>query len=63
MATMKMHKLNFWILVPELSAKKAADEELMNFDDDDGNGWDDEDADWGDLEDGKYLTNSVQQLF
>ena len=43
--------------------KKAADEELMNFDDDDGNGWDDEDADWGDLEDGKYLTNSVQQLF
>ena len=35
----------------------------MNFDDDDGNGWDDEDADWGDLEDGKYLTNSVQQLF
>jgi hypothetical protein len=28
----------------------------MNFDDDDGNGWDDEDADWGDLEDGNNST-------
>jgi hypothetical protein len=37
---------------PESSPKPDSGEELMTFDEG-GDGWDDEDADWGDLEDGK----------
>ena len=42
----------FWLL--ESPPKKEKDEELMSFNDDaDADGWADDDADWGDLDDGE----------
>jgi hypothetical protein len=41
------------LVFAESFPKKDVNEELMTFDDD-GEGWEDQDADWGDLEDGKY---------
>ena len=41
----------FWLL--ESPPRKEKDEELMSFNDD-ADGWADDDADWGDLDDGEF---------
>jgi len=43
------------VFVADPTPKKEKDDELMTFDDD-GDGWADDDADWGDLEGSKFET-------